>query len=40
MMFARFAVGGDVGYRWAQTPSVGVELSGVTLSISGHWYFR
>jgi len=36
----RFAVSGDVGYRWAQTPSVGVELGGVTLSISGHWYFR
>jgi hypothetical protein len=36
----RFAIGVDAGHRWSQEPSNGLDLGGVTFSISGHWYFK
>jgi hypothetical protein len=36
----QFALSADVGYHWAKTPFVGVELGGLGLSVSGHWYLK
>ncbi|PWT82374.1 MAG: hypothetical protein C5B57_08790 [Blastocatellia bacterium] len=36
----RFALSADLGYRWSQTPFTGFDLSGVGVSVSGHWYFK
>jgi hypothetical protein len=37
----RFAVSADVGYRWAQQPTLpGFDLDGPVFSVSGHWYVR
>ena len=35
-----FTVSADVGYHWWQTPFAGFDPSGVSLSMSGHWYLR
>jgi hypothetical protein len=31
----QFALSGDLGYRWAESP-----FAGFTVSISAHWYFK
>jgi hypothetical protein len=36
----RFALSADLSYQWFRTPLVGVELGGLGLSVSGHWYVR
>jgi hypothetical protein len=36
----QFALSADVGYHWAKTPFLGVELGGLGLSVSGHWYVK
>jgi opacity protein-like surface antigen len=36
----RFALSADLGYRWSQQPFAGFDLSGVSVSVSGHWYFK
>ena len=38
--FPQFALSADVGYRWTRAPYEGFDLSGVRLSISGHWYVK
>jgi hypothetical protein len=36
----RFALSADVSYHFAQAPFVGVDLSGLGVSVAGHWYIR
>ena len=36
----RFALSADVGYRWSRAPFAGVDLGGLGVSVSGHWYVR
>jgi hypothetical protein len=36
----RFALSGDVGYRWVQAPVAGVDFGGVRVSVSAHWYLK
>jgi Bacterial SH3 domain len=36
----QFALSADLGYHWAKTPFLGVELGGLGLSVSGHWYVK
>ena len=36
----QFALSADVGYHWWQTPFAAFDPSGISLSISGHWYLR
>jgi hypothetical protein len=36
----RFALSADLGYHWAGTPFAGVDLGGVGVSVSGHWYVK
>jgi hypothetical protein len=38
--FPQFALSADLGYRWTDAPYVGFDLSGLRLSVSGHWYLR
>jgi hypothetical protein len=35
-----FALSADLGYHWAKTPFLGIELGGLGLSVSGHWYVK
>ena len=36
----RFALSSDLSYQWFRRPFAGVELGGLGLSVSGHWYVR
>jgi hypothetical protein len=36
----QFALSADVGYHWARTPFAGMDLGGLGLSVSGHWYVK
>lgn len=36
----RFALSGDLGYRWSDAPFAGYDLGGVVFSVSAHWYIR
>lgn len=36
----QFALSADVGYHWAKTPFLGVDLGGLGLAVSGHWYVK
>jgi hypothetical protein len=43
LMFAampRFALSGDIGYRYFSTPFTGFEVKPVAVSIAGHWYIK
>ncbi len=36
----KFALSADVNYRWSRAPIAGIDLGGVGVSVSGHWYIR
>jgi hypothetical protein len=36
----RFSVSADLGYRWYPTSFTGVELGGLGVSLSAHWYVK
>jgi opacity protein-like surface antigen len=36
----RFALSAEVSYRWSRAPFAGVELGGLGVGLSGHWYVR
>jgi hypothetical protein len=36
----RFALSADLGYHWLPTSFTGFQLSGLGLSVSGHWYVK
>jgi len=36
----RFALSVDLAYRWIRTSFAGVDLGGVGVSVSGHWYVK
>lgn len=36
----QFALSADVGYHWAKTPFLGIELGGLGFAVSGHWYVK
>jgi hypothetical protein len=36
----RFALSADLGYHWLPTSFTGFQLSGLGLSMSGHWYVK
>jgi hypothetical protein len=36
----RFSVSADLGYRWRPTDFTGVELGGLAVSVSAHWYVK
>ena len=36
----QFALSADLGYHWAKTPFLGIDLGGLGLSVSGHWYIK
>ncbi|MGB2714617.1 MAG: SH3 domain-containing protein [Vicinamibacterales bacterium] len=38
--FPQFAVSADLGYRWTRAPYDGFDLSGLRVSVSGHWYLK
>jgi hypothetical protein len=38
--FPQLAVSADLGYRWMNAPYESFDLSGVRLSVSGHWYLK
>jgi hypothetical protein len=38
--FPQFAVSADLGYRWTKAPYDGFDLSGLRVSVSGHWYLK
>lgn len=36
----RFSVSADLGYRWRPTAFTGVQLGGMAVSVSAHWYVK
>ena len=36
----QFSVSAQLGYHWFETPFAGYELSGLGLSVAGHWYVK
>ena len=36
----QFALSADVGYHWAKTPFLGIDLGGLGFAVSGHWYVK
>lgn len=36
----QFALSADIGYHWAKTPYLGMDLGGLGFAVSGHWYVK
>ena len=36
----QFSVSAEMGYHWFETPYTGFDLSGLGVSVAGHWYMK